>query len=315
MVTKKSYYHEPVMLQEVIEHLNPRPQQNFVDCTVGGGGHARAILERTGPEGKLLGIDLDESAVKHARKNLKEYGSRVVIKHDNYKNIKKIVHDTKFYKIGGILCDLGLSSAQLEDRDRGFGFKVLGELDARFNTGEGFPASVVVNTWPGRDLAKIFQEYADERLAKPLAEEIVRARKRGEVTAKELVDICRAVYQRHFRSRSKRHPATKVWQALRIAVNSELDNLRFFLPESVDLLPAGARIAVITYHSIEDRIVKEFFKRESRECLCPQDLPVCCCGHKRQLRIITKKPVKPTQEEVRKNPRSRSAHLRVAEKI
>ncbi|OGY45403.1 MAG: 16S rRNA (cytosine(1402)-N(4))-methyltransferase [Candidatus Buchananbacteria bacterium RIFCSPHIGHO2_01_FULL_44_11] len=309
-------FHQPVLLDQVIHYLAPKSNQNFVDCTLGGGGHASEILKRTAPAGLLLGIDLDPSAIQLTQDATKIYKNRIGLVKDNFKNLKQILNDSQFSRVNGILFDLGLSSNQLQDHARGFSFLASGTLDMRFGAQSDLTASKILNTWSAEDLIKIFQQYGEEKLARPIALRIVEARSKRPISlSQEIVEIVSAVYKKYYRAKSKINPATKIFQALRIAVNDELENLRQVLPQAVESLPAGGRLAVLSYHSLEDKIVKNFFQQEAKDCLCPPQIPVCRCGHKKTLKIMTKKPIIPTAEEIFQNPRSRSAKLRVAEKV
>jgi 16S rRNA (cytosine1402-N4)-methyltransferase len=308
------FEHTPVLLNEVIEYLEPQPNQNFIDCTVGGGGHAKAILQRTGPNGKLLGIDLDAQAIKAAKQNLQEFKDRIVLINDNYQNLKQIIYDTGFNKINGILLDLGVSSYQIQSKTRGFSFKEDSFLDMRFGDTKQ-TATDIINNYKEADLIRIFKEYGEERYAKQIAREIVDLRQKQPITqANQLVNIIERVYQNKPKPK-KIHVATKVFQALRIEVNNELANLKKILPQALEVLAENGRLVVISFHSLEDKIVKEFFKKQAKDCLCPPQIPVCVCEHKAQLQILTKKVIKPSQTEIMKNPRSRSAKLRAAVKI
>jgi len=301
-----SYFHQPVMIEEVIHYLNPQLGDVFIDCTLGGGGHAKAILQRISPQGKLLGIDLDQLAIKTTQENLKQYKSQLILVKDNFKNLKKIADVYKF----------GLSSGQLQDQSRGFSFLAQGGLDMRFGDTSELTAERILNTYKQKELIDIFKNYGEEKLANPISKKIIEMRKKTPITTpNQLVDIIADIYKRYYRGKSKINPATKVFQALRIAVNQELENLRQVLPQAVEVLNKGGRLAVISYHSLEDRIVKEFFKQETKDCVCPPKIPVCRCQHHRILKIITKKPVEPTEKEIIENPRARSAKIRVAEKI
>ena len=313
-------FHQPVLSDEVIHYLRPSRGGKFIDGTLGGAGHTARILERIWPDGQVLGIDLDPIAIAASRQAIQKNKNNLIIVQDNFKNINKIAHVHKFNKIDGILLDLGLSSGQLSDQKRGFSFLAEGDLDMRFggsaSDAAGLKAQDILNHYSQQDLIGIFKNYGEERLALTIAKKIIESRKVKSISAPaELVSIVSDVYRKHYRVQSKTNPATKIFQALRIAVNDELNNLRTVLPEAVALLKAGGRLAIISYHSLEDRIVKDFFKQESRDCLCSPETPVCVCGHKRSLKIITKKPVVPSSREVVDNPRSRSAKLRVAEKV
>lgn len=308
------FEHEPVLLKEAIDYLDPKSNENFIDCTLGGGGHAKEILQRTTPNGKLIGIDLDPNAISASQNYLKEFKDRIVLKNDNYKNLKEITYVAGFNKINGILLDLGLSSYELQDSTRGFSFKGNDFLDMRFGK-TGKTAADVINKYSANDLMKIFKDYGEERLAKQIAMEIVRERKQKQIlTANQLVSLIEKVYKNRPRPK-KINVATKVFQALRIEVNNELNNLKSVLPQALEILEKNGRLAVISFHSLEDRIVKEFFKREAKECICPPYVPICQCGHKISLKILTKKPIVPSLAEIKKNSRSRSAKLRVALKI
>lgn len=313
--------HVPVLLNEVIEYLDPKPNENFIDATLGNGGHAKEILKRTAPDGKLLGIDRDMDSINAAKENLKEFGDRVIFAQGNFSELKNILTDNPAYgKAKGILADLGLSSVQIEDSGRGFSF----DSDEPLIMSQTWPmkegqrtAMEIVNNYREEELSRIFQDYGEERLARAIAQRIVEARKQKNIaTARELADIAFGAYKKF--SGGKKwsiHPATRIFMALRIAVNNEIENLESFLPQASQSLSDKGRLAVISFHSLEDRIVKNFFRRESKNCVCPPEVMECICGHVKQLKIITKKPVTATLDEINSNPRSRSAKLRVAEKI
>lgn len=313
--------HIPVLLNEVLEYLNPRPGQNFIDATLGDGGHAKEILKRTAPDGKLLGIDKDADSIKAAEENLREFKDRVSIVRENFSNIKNIAADNpQIGKINGILLDLGLSSRQIEESGRGFSF----QRDEPLIMSMSWPllegrkiAQQIINEASAEELEKIFKEYGEERFARAIAEKIIwtRGKKRIEKTS-ELAGVAVSVYKK-FQGDKKWHihPATKIFMALRIAVNEELEDLKKFLPDSLPVLAEGGRIGVISFHSLEDRIVKNFFRQESRGCLCAKEQTECVCGHERKMKIITKKAIVASQNEIKSNPRARSAKFRVAEKL
>ncbi|MBU4332419.1 16S rRNA (cytosine(1402)-N(4))-methyltransferase RsmH [Patescibacteria group bacterium] len=342
------YCHIPVLLEPVIEYLNPRPGQNFVDCTAGGGGHAIEIAKRVGPDGRILGLDLDPGAIAAVEANAKAQGlNNVIFVNNTYRNLIKIIHAQFSHPINGILFDLGLSSAQLQDRTRGFSFQADGELSMNYDglSIKGPTAAGIINNRSEEELIKIFKEYGEEPRARRIAGEIVRQRKIQPITTTlQLVKTIKSVVGQRQDKKTKKpcslkgqgisrtrinsirgnpytisvqgkHPATRVFQALRIAVNNELENLKQTLPQALEVLEPGGRLVLISYHSLEDRIVKNFFRQESRDCLCPPSFPECRCGHKAQVKIITKKPVVSTDAEVKANPRSRSAKMRVGEKI
>jgi len=315
--------HIPVLLDEEIKLLDPKPNQNFIDCTIGGGGHAEEILKKTSPQGILLGIDLDEKALAVAYERLKKYKDRVILVHNNFSKLKQISHEfTKLHKISGILFDLGLSSFLLEDGSRGFSFQIDGPLDMRFDKLDTLTANEILNNWPKQKIARILKEYGQEKFSDAIAEKLIDIRKKQKIkNTRQLVETVLLVYREQLKSKKEIpwvggiHPATKTFQALRIAVNDEINVLVRSLPQALEILEPGGRLAVISFHSGEDRIVKNYFRDEAKDCLCPPDLPVCRCGHKARLKILTKKPVQPTWDEIKINPRARSAKLRVCQKI
>jgi 16S rRNA (cytosine1402-N4)-methyltransferase len=324
-----TYRHTPVMLKEVLEYLKLKTKNNIIDCTLGGGGYTIAIAKRVGKDGRVIAIDADEMAIENFQQKIKEQKIKnVILYHENFIVLSQIIkkvsadfagskgNDKKIPCFHGIVFDLGLSGAQLEDRNRGFSFQSDDPLDMAFGAGATVSTSEIINYWPLEKLTKIFRDYGEEKFAYKIAQNIIAYRKNKIIkTTKELADIIAASIPRKFKAKSKIHPATKVFQALRIVTNNELENLEKVLPEAARLLTAGGRIVVVSYHSLEDRIVKNFFKKESQDCLCPTSLPICQCDHKASLKIITKKPLGPLKEEVLSNPRSRSAKMRVAEKI
>ena len=301
--------HIPVLLDEVIAALRVQPGGRYIDCTVGPGGHAAAILERSSPGGQLLGIDADPRAIAVASERLRPYAEAAVLVNDDFENLNQICSHLGFHPVHGILFDLGISSLQLANTDRGFSFQFDAPLDMRFNPSQELTAATIVNTFPEDELASIIDRYGEERRSWQIARSIVRSRPLS--TTLQLA----AVVERAVGPRRRIHPATRTFQALRIAVNQELEKLQAALEQAVGLLGPGGRLVVISFHSLEDRVVKEYLRRESRDCLCPPRTPVCVCGHKATLRIITKKAVTPLPAEIRLNPRSRSARMRVAECI
>lgn len=310
-----AYSHQPVMTEEVIHYLNPQLGDLIIDCTLGGGGHTQAILKRIQPQGKLLGIDLDPLAIAAASKATQNLKGLVLVR-DNFKNLKNIAENHNFNKVNGILLDLGLSSGQLQDQKRGFSFLAQGSLDMRFGNQTEITAQEILSSYSQKDLTEIFRKYGEEKLAGLISKRIIEVRQQSPITSpNQLVDIVTDVYKNQYRGKSKINPATKVFQALRIIVNQELKNLEEVLPAAVDLLTKGGRLVVISYHSLEDRIVKDFIRQESKDCICPPQFPICQCKHHKKLKIITKKPIIPKDNEIAENPRSRSAKLRVAEKI
>jgi len=302
--------HVPVLFQAVLDGLQVRPGGLYIDATVGGGGHAAGILAASSPGGRLLGLDRDPAAVEAASVRLVSYAGRVVLVHSSFTRLAEIAHVCHFVPADGILFDIGLSSLQLADPTRGFAFKTDGPLDMRFDpTAGSTTAAVLVNHLSLEELANLLYRYGEERQSRRIAEAIIAARPLH--TTKELAVIVERVVGR----RGRIHPATRTFQALRIAVNDELAALEEALPQAVEVLAPGGRLAVISFHSLEDRLVKRFMRRESRDCICPPESPICTCGHRATLRLVMRKPVRPTADEVTANPRSRSARLRVAERI
>jgi len=299
--------HTPVLLQETVQALAVQPGGRYIDCTAGGGGHAAAILEHSSPGGQLLGIDADPEAIKAARSRLKAYKSSCLLVNENFAHLKDICTRYDFSPVHGILFDLGMSSLQLSGR-RGFSFQHDDPLDMRFDLNEEITAADIVNTYPEADLVRILKEYGEEEYGRQMVRRIVT--ERPVKTTLQLVRIIEGVTGSR---RGRIHPATKTFQALRIAVNHELEHLKSALEQALELLGFEGRLVVISYHSLEDRIVKEFMRRESKDCICPPALPVCVCHHKARLRLVTKKVVTPSPEEIKLNSRSRSARLRVAE--
>ncbi len=307
--------HTPVLLQQVVEWLKCRKGMTYVDCTIGLGGHSKAIAAKIYPDGRIVGIDRDKDALSTAIDNLKEYQDIFSFVQGNFKNLISILNTFKATKVDGILFDLGLSSLQIEDDKRGFSFLREGPLDMRMDTGQRESAFIIINKSPEKELGKIIREFGEERFWKRIAAAIVARRKEKEIkTTTELAEIIKKAIPAKYRPR-KIHPATRTFQAIRIAVNSELDNLKAALPQAIQVLNPKGRLVIISYHSLEDGIVKEAFKNFEKGCICPPDFPVCKCGKVSQVRVITKKPIRPSEEEIEKNPRGRSARMRVCEKI
>jgi 16S rRNA (cytosine1402-N4)-methyltransferase len=303
--------HVPVLLGAVIDGLRVEPGGRYIDATVGGGGHASEILAASSPDGVLLGLDRDPAALEVADARLISYRERLRLVQGSFAYLVEIAAGRGFDRVDGILIDLGLSSLQLADADRGFSFLVDGPLDMRFDTSSSdWTAADLVNRLSSEELADILYRYGEESQSRRIARAIVEARPL--LTTRELVDV---IEQAVGRRRGRLHSATLVFQALRIAVNEELTALERALPQAVELLAPGGRLAVIAFHSLEDRIVKRFMRRESQDCICPPGLPICTCDHEATLKVITRKPIKPTSEEVEVNARSRSARLRIAERM
>ena len=301
--------HVPVLFREVMQGLEPRSGGRYIEATVGLGGHAQGILERSSPDGRLLAVDRDPEALRHALEKLSAYRHRVVFVQAQHVNLGEVARQKGFGRAEGILFDLGVSSLQLADPRRGFSFKEEGPLDMRMGPDAEVTAEDIVNTWPEKKLARIIYEYGQERYARRVARAIC-ARRPLHTTLELASLVARSVGHG-----GRIHPATRTFQALRIAVNGELDSLRSALPQALDLLAPGGRLAVTSFHSLEDRIVKRFMIRESSGCICPPYVQQCVCGHEATLKRLTKKPIRPTEEEVARNPRSRSARLRVAVRL
>jgi 16S rRNA (cytosine1402-N4)-methyltransferase len=309
--------HLPVLVEEVMSMLAPAPGSLQIDATVGGGGHTERILDATDPDGRLLGIDADGAAIARVDGRLRpRFGDRLVLRRANFRELRMVAPEAGFGAVDGLLFDLGLSSFQLADAERGFGIRTGGPLDMRFDTSRGIPASELLATLDARELTALFKRYGEEPQAGRIARAIVAARATTPVqTAEDLATLVERVAPGNPRTRRRIHPATRVFQALRIAVNAELDALAEGLATAVDLLRPGGRLVVLSYHSLEDRIVKRFFAAERRGCVCPPELPVCVCGRNPRLRLVTRPSLTPTDVEISANPRARSARLRAAERL
>lgn len=307
--------HKPVLLREVLEGLNLKAGDIVVDATLGGGSHSRAILKKIGKQGKLVAIDWDAKAIENFQNSLLVSQSKAVsLVQDNFAKLNNILGGLRIKKVTAVLADLGFSSDQMEDGNRGLSFQKDGPLDMRLNSQGKLSAWEVVNQYPLKDLEKIIREWGEEYLAGRIARKITEERKKKRIlTTKELAALIeRIAPKRYFQ---KIHPATKTFQALRIEVNQELANLKSFIPQAIASLAPGGRLAIISFHSLEDRIVKNIFRENARGCICPKSFPQCVCQREARIKIITKKPIVPTSEEVSNNPRSRSAKLRVCEKV
>jgi len=306
--------HVPVLYREVLTLLGPRPGGRYVDCTVGAGGHAEGLLKASAPDGWLLGLDVDPAAIEISRRRLLPFGDRAVLVRSNYVHLVKVATARGFDQVDGILFDLGVSSIQLDRAERGFSFQSEGPLDMRLDPSRPVTAADLVNSLSEQELADLIYRYGEEPASRSIARAIVAARPLR--TTSELAEIvARTVPRSRTRTRQGRHPATRVFQALRIAVNAELENLEKALRDALDLLKPGGRLAVIAFHSLEDRIAKQVFARESMDCICPPERIVCTCGHRRRVERVTRRPVRPGAQEVTDNPRSRSARLRVVARI
>jgi 16S rRNA (cytosine1402-N4)-methyltransferase len=308
--------HLPVLAEEVMSMLSPASGSLQIDTTVGGGGHSERILEATNPDGRLLGLDADGAAIARAGQRLARFGDRLVLRQANFRELRTVAPASGFEAVDGLLFDLGLSSYQLADTERGFGIRAGGPLDMRFDTGRGVPAAELLETLDASELTALFRRFGEEPHAPRIARAIVEARRSGPIsTAEELAALVERVAPHGPPGRRRIHPATHVFQALRIAVNEELDALEEALAAAVDLLRPGGRLVVLSYHSLEDRIVKRFLDAERKGCICPPSVPVCVCGRTARLRLVTKPSLTPTDAEIAANPRARSARLRAAERI
>ena len=306
--------HQPVLLREALEALAVRPGGFWVDGTVGAGGHAEAILRATAPEGRLLACDRDAEAFETARRRLASFGERVVLRHADYRRLGALLDEAGVPRVAGILLDLGISSLQLDDPGRGFSFQKDGPLDMRMDRTERTTAADLVGALAEERLAAILREHGEEKAARRIARALVRERARAPIaTTRRLAEIVASVLR--VRGPSRIHPATRTFQALRIAVNREIEGLDRLIEEAVTRLEPGGRIAVISFHSLEDRVVKQTLRGLTRRCVCPRDLPVCACGRPGIVRLVGSKALRPSAEEVLRNPRSRSARLRAAERL
>lgn len=328
--------HVPVLLDEVMMYLRPQAAGRYVDGTLGGGGHTQALLEQSAPDGRILAIDTDAQAIARASTHLARYKDegRLVLAHGNFADLHHLVSEAGFTDVQGVLLDLGFSSDQMNDAQRGFSFSADGPLDMRLDASLPLSAADLVNTMSEQELADIFWRYGEENRSRQIARRIVRTREQDAIT--RTAQLARLIASGVPHKPGAIHPATRTFQALRIAVNHELEHLETVLPQILDILhlpemrakgehmtaneqdevsTSGGRMAIISFHSLEDRIVKEFMRREAKDCICPPHLPVCVCGHKARLKILTAKPVGAREREVEQNPRARSAKLRVAEAI
>jgi 16S rRNA (cytosine1402-N4)-methyltransferase len=307
--------HEPVLLVEVVERLALHDGATVVDATVGLGGHAEALLDAVGPTGRVVGIDRDSEALESAQRRLAHFGDAFVPLHGNHVDLIGLLRRQGIFVVDGLLFDLGVSSLQLDDPGRGFSFRADGPLDMRMDRRSGSPAAEILASVSYDELRRILWTYGEERRAGAIAQAIVEQRARRPLTrTRELAELVERVLGPAAR-RYRIHPATRTFQALRIAVNHEVDGLERLVTDAVSILRRGARLAVIAYHSLEDRAIKRAMKSLSQRCVCPPQLPVCGCGRENLLTLVTTKPIRPSAEEVARNPRSRSARLRIGERL
>ena len=302
--------HQPVLYHEIILALRPQSSGRYVDATVGAGGHAWGILKSSAPDGQLLGFDLDPQALALARERLVEFGERASLVEASYTTLNQQILARGWDSLQGIVIDLGVSSMQLDTPERGFSFQSEGPLDMRFSPTHPLQAADILNDWNERELANLLWRYGEEQHSRRIARAIVQARPLR--TTRQLADL---IARQTGGRKGHIHPATRTFQALRIAVNQELEAIEAFLPQAVKALAPGGRLAVIAFHSLEDRLVKQYFRQESRDCICPPQQPVCTCGHRASVVEVNRKPVEATEVEKQSNPRARSARLRVVEKL
>lgn len=308
------FKHVSVLLNECIEGLAVKPDGIYVDGTLGGAGHAFHVCEKLSEKGQFIGIDQDEAAIRTSTERLQPFGDRVHLVRSNYVNVKQVVKELQIDKVDGILLDLGVSSYQLDTKERGFSYMADAPLDMRMDQSRDFIAKDLVNSYPEEKLYEIIKHYGEERYAKSIARNICRKRQEKEIeTTGELVDIIKSSMPAKAKN-GKGHPAKRTFQAIRIELNHELDVLQDALEDMVDLLNPGGRLCIITFHSLEDRIVKNFFRKMENPCTCPPDFPVCVCGKKPKGKVITRKPILPGEEELEINSRSKSAKLRIFER-
>lgn len=310
--------HIPVLLHETLEGLNLSSNVTIIDATLGGGGHTREILKRTAPRGIVIGFDRDAQTLNATSKELQqEFGARFIGIHDSYSHLDHFADELSQHSpITGILADLGYSSIQIDDPSRGFSFHGNGLLDMRFDQTTGITAAELINTASEEDLARIFRDYGEYPQARKLARAIVTDREHSPfTTVSELAELVVRLTAPAKRHSSRVHPATTVFQALRIAVNDEFEHIKQFIPAAMERLAPGGRLAIITFHSLEDRIVKHVFRDLATDCICPPEIPECRCDHRVIGKLINRKPIIPTEEEITSNPRARSAKLRIIEKI
>jgi len=301
------------MVREVMELLRPRTHKRYLDGTLGGGGHAEQLLELSAPAGEVLGLDIDEEAIEASRARLLRFAGRLVIRRANFTEARKILEEIGWEKVDGVLLDLGLSSRQVGAPERGFSFQRRARLDMRMDRRQSLDAYRIVNTFAVTDLGRLLRDFGEEPRARRIAMAIDEARRQTAIeTTTELAEI---VQRAAGKRRDRIHPATRTFQALRIAVNRELENLEGFLKDAYELLHPNGRMAIISFHSLEDRLVKSAFRKWSRSCLCSPRTPVCRCGWSRKVRLLTSRPVVPSQIEIQRNPRARSARLRAVERV
>ncbi len=310
MASGSDFQHLSVMPDQVLDCLQPQSGETFVDGTLGGGGHARLLLDATAPDGRLIGLDRDQDALQAASRVLDPYGDRVILRHANFSDVDRVLEELRIDGIDGMLLDLGVSSFQLDAGHRGFSFQVDAPLDMRMDRSGGLTAADILQQYTAEELARIFFEYGEERYSRRIARRIVEQRLETPLTTTgQLAELVKYSVPKG-RVPARIHPATRVFQALRIEVNGELEHVAQGLEKAINCLRPGGRLAVISFHSLEDRLVKHYFRSESQSCICPPKLPMCVCNHQPRVEVLTRKGLRATDEEVADNPRSRSAVLR-----
>jgi 16S rRNA (cytosine1402-N4)-methyltransferase len=309
------FHHITVLKEEAVEGLDIKPRGTYVDCTLGGAGHSFEIASRLESGGLLIALDQDDTAIENAKKKLSEYIDRIRIVKSNFRHLQQVLSELDIPHVDGILFDLGVSSPQLDEADRGFSYNLDAELDMRMDREQRLTAAQIVNEWPEEDIARILFEFGEEKFSRRIAKYIIEARKTEPILhTGRLVEIIKQAIPAAAR-RTGPHPAKRSFQALRIAVNDELGAFKDALEQSVDCLAPGGRISVITFHSLEDRICKQFFAKFVAKCSCPPDFPLCVCKNDGKLKLVNRKPIVPGEEELEQNPRARSAKLRIAERL
>jgi 16S rRNA (cytosine1402-N4)-methyltransferase len=308
-----AFAHASVMARETIDLLRPEPRKRYLDGTLGGGGHTEQILIHSSPDGQVLGLDLDDEALAVVRERLTAFGDRVVLRHANFASAEEILAEVGWGRVDGIVLDLGVSSHQLESQERGFSFSRGARLDMRMNRHQSLDAYQIVNTFPVSELERILRQYGEEPKARRIALAIASERKTRTITTTE--ELVKVIARAKGKGNRDHHPATQTFQALRIAVNQELENLDLFLQNGYKLLRTRGRMIIISFHSLEDRLVKAAFRKWNRDCVCPPRTPKCQCGWSRKVRLLTTRPLRPSASEIAANPRARSAKLRAAERI
>ncbi len=309
---KEFIVHEPVLLRETIKYLINNTHGIYIDCTVGGGGHLSALIENLEPGARIIALDKDAGTLEKTRQKFLPHNITFV--HADFRNLRRVLQEQNTPLVDGIMLDLGVSSFQLDEQERGFSYHNDAHLDMRMDRNQTLTAWHIVNEWSEERIKKLIREYGEENFAAGIARAITRARNKSRInTTMELVNIIKAAVPARYRR--DKHPARRTFQALRIAVNNELEAIEQVLPQALGVLKSGGRLCVITFHSLEDRVVKQFFLDKSRTCICPPNLPICVCQHQAELQVLTRKPITPDNEEIERNPRARSAKLRVASKI